>query len=804
MIDFDKYNLRTEDNDEHENAQKSGDPYDIPTEFFNPDNGAEHNMDNAPKVGDLLVDGRYIIIEVLGRGAMGIVYLCLEKEKRTQVVLKALLPEISKDHFRNDEILRNFNNVRGLIHQNIAAVMDFITDRNGDSFLVMEYVNGEELDRWCRKIRDRKSGRVSLGDALPRLREIADALDFAHSRNVMHRDLKPSNVMVNFLDGKVKVIDFGIAEKIDDRTRATREYHGRSGTRAYMSPEQWRGDSQGAASDQYALAVIAYEMLSGHLPFDATDSDALKNAVLNDAPAPIKGIPSSVNAAILRALSKKATDRFPTCRDFIDSLTGDGVAQQTEPPRDSGFAAQEKPLDELKQEVYLMRLSIREKKQSIDSEKHDRGQSFGSHLDSLERNYKAAEAVMEDSASGDARFRLARQWYLAALKEFEWITSNAPLRNQAATLLEEVEELRKKALELEVDKQAFPVFNSAAEVLDSARKSYENGDFQNALTMLGKVKDALSQANDDALQERKRVKKSAKKKIALRILWTLGAIALIVSLIWGISLVDLKDYSISEKDGNKILHFSDVELKLIKVKKGDFQMGSPGSELGRYGVETLHGVTLTEDFWLGEMEVTQGQWKAVMGSNSSFFKKGDDYPVEEVSWKDAMKFCKKLNRKYKKKLPYGYEFSLPTEAQWEYACRAGTTTALNSGKDITPKDGSCPNLDAVAWYDENSGDSTHPVGQKQPNAWGFYDMHGNVWEWCLDKCDFSIVDFTVITDTYRDGVTDPCCTQGSDRVGRGGSWDGCARDCRSAGRSCFSPAFRISYLGFRLALVPVQ
>ena len=122
---------------------------------------------------------------------------------------------------------------------------------------------------------------------------------------------------------------------------------------------------------------------------------------------------------------------------------------------------------------------------------------------------------------------------------------------------------------------------------------------------------------------------------------------------------------------------------MIKVKAGRFQMGSPESELGRYDDETQHRVTLTKDYWLGATQVTQGQWKAVMGSNPSSFQKGDDYPVEKVSWDDAMEFCERLNRRAAEMLPQGYKFSLPTEAQWEYACRAGTTTALNSGKNLT-------------------------------------------------------------------------------------------------------------------------
>ena len=152
--------------------------------------------------------------------------------------------------------------------------------------------------------------------------------------------------------------------------------------------------------------------------------------------------------------------------------------------------------------------------------------------------------------------------------------------------------------------------------------------------------------------------------------------------------------SLDELDGPvKKFDLSGVSLKMIKVRARKFRMGSPDGEMGRIDCEKPHWVRLTKDYWLGETEVTQGQWKAVMGDNPSEFKKGDDYPVENVSWDDAVIFCCRLNDQFEGKLPEGYEFSLPTEAQWECACRAGTTTALNNGKDLTSEDGECANLD---------------------------------------------------------------------------------------------------------------
>lgn len=243
---------------------------------------------------------------------------------------------------------------------------------------------------------------------------------------------------------------------------------------------------------------------------------------------------------------------------------------------------------------------------------------------------------------------------------------------------------------------------------------------------------------------------------------------------------------------------SGVTFEMVYIAPGTFMMGSPTDEAGREDSEKQHEVTLTRDYYLGKYIVTQELWEAVTGANPSKWK-GTNLPVERVSWADAMAFCKKLTEMERTagRLPERWKYTLPTEAQWEFACRADTATALNNGKnlDCTDKDcrGESSNLAEVAWYDKNSDRKTHPVGLKKPNNYGLYDMHGNVWEWCFDW----------YADYPDDPVIDPLGPdKGTAHVRRGGSWGYYAKGCRSAARASYSPNYRLESLGFRLALVP--
>jgi len=225
------------------------------------------------------------------------------------------------------------------------------------------------------------------------------------------------------------------------------------------------------------------------------------------------------------------------------------------------------------------------------------------------------------------------------------------------------------------------------------------------------------------------------------------------------------------------------------IPAGTFTMGSPSDELGRDNDEgPQHQVTLTQSFYMQTTEVTQAQWGAVMGSNPSYFSSCPSCPVEKVSWNDVEDFIAAINQRGEG------TYSLPTEAQWEYAARAGTTWAFYYGGISVTDCSYDPNLDNIGWYCYNSDSKTHPVAQKAPNSWGLYDMSGNVWEWCQDWYNGSYYSSSPSTDP-----TGP--SAGSYRVLRGGRWGGDAGGCRSANRYYGTPDSR-DHVGFRLLRQP--
>ena len=909
----------------------------------------DRKFDGSFSVGDLIL-GRYKVLAELGQGGMGIVFRCLDEISGIEIALKALPPELSHNTLEMEDIKENFQLVSKLVHQNIAISKQLERDNaTGNYYLIMECCEGRNLRHWLRQ--NRKEGKIRLEDILPIVQQVAAALDYAHEMKIMHRDIKPGNIMIDNA-GKIKVLDFGLAAQIHtSMTRVSMAYHGTSGTGPYMAPEQWRGRAQGASADQYALAVMTYEMLAGHLPFESTDAAVLQQAVLTQTPETVAGLPPAAQDALKRALSKNPSERFDSCSDFAAALgkkkinvsrktnkapfgkwiaamivlallgaggTGYYLFDKQQKAKQAAEQAERERLakfneEELDSENTALKIELTDKIAEIDQKNYDPAQTFGEKIKKMKTAFAVAQEVKLMST--------ANKEYKKALKLADWILTNGEQRKDAGHLKRQAESNKNTAEKYEVQTFAPKLHTSAGKTYSQAVKCYNELKFAEAKKYFAESAKEFKTAADTAFDRKlqflkdkaKECEKNSEwnklkvraekirplnsaladqltakadnelKKLALerqlkpartakaernwQSVYDYAVAALeiesgnaeaqrlkleaepaleIIATVDGervpaeakFNVQTIKtfnkvfrgftgnnDYkaSLTYKKGKneytgeikftcnwmgpkqltvalrkidfpKTVNCNGVMLKMIKIKAGTFNMGSPHAEKGRYNDEKQHQVTLTKDYWLGKFEVTQAQWQAVMGYNPSNFK-GDTRPVEKVSWNDAKEFCNKLNEKYAGKLPEGYKFDLPTEAQWEYACRAGTTTALNNGKNLTDEKYNCKNLAEVAWYYyRDKENQTHPAGLKHPNALGLYDMHGNVWEWCRDW-----------HAGYEGDSTDPVGpSSGSNRVIRGGSWSDYARNCRSAYRYNYGPGSRYNALGFRLALVPVQ
>lgn len=220
----------------------------------------------------------------------------------------------------------------------------------------------------------------------------------------------------------------------------------------------------------------------------------------------------------------------------------------------------------------------------------------------------------------------------------------------------------------------------------------------------------------------------------------------------------------------------------VKIPAGEFLMGSPDSEPFHAQDESpVSRAVIAKPFWISKYEVTQGEWTTIMESNPSKYPTGEDHPVENVSWDDCQRFLQKLNS------ISPHTFRLPTETEWEYACRAGSNTVYALGNEV-------PDLERCGWYEGNSGNGHHPVGEKEPNYWGLYDMHGNVYEWCQDYYRENYSNHPGNASAWEQP------NENANRVRRGGSFQQPAKNCRAAFRGTGRPENRREDVGLRLVM----
>ena len=689
---------------------------------------------------------QYDLLRKLGGGGFRVVYLARDSVSGIEVALKTLHPLLKHNAEEMDLLREKFRLVHGLTHPNIAKALVLHPCREihvwdeaartelklspGDSVMAMDYAPGVTLLKWRRQFPD---GIVPFDLALEVGRQIASALDYAHAERIVHRDIKPGNIMVETAmpppaasqvagltsQGtpetcdlrratriRVRILDFGLAAEIrSSMSRVSTEAGDTSGTRPYMAPEQWMGKKQDGRTDQYALACVLYELISGAPPFSGVfetgDPMIMKSAVVGDVPDEIEDVAPAVNAALLRALAKAPKDRFPTCAALMEALSS--TTEDTE-GRDGSMSRP--PFGR----AVGASLSHRDDADGARASGNPAGQ-ISLEADALRRKIALARSIAavskEDRADAEfGSFVAAAETELAVAEEafrFGRIAAAIACLDRADGMLADLGKSRKRRVE-------------------AARKAREEAERQRRKREEAARREAEEAAKREAAEAARRERERREEERRNR-------------------------------------------------KPGDVL--SAGLDGVAFNLRWIPDNGARPGFWMGETPVTQRLWSKVMGSNPSHFTGDGRCPVEYVSWNDCQAFLQRLNVALKGASEDLSLFRLPTEEEWEFACRAGAKGAycrLADGTEIAKV-----SLGRVAWYQATSGEKTHPVGQKEPNAWGLYDMHGNVWEW---------------TDTAI----------GKNRVYRGGSWYFSSRLCESSYRSWGSPSGRNFNLGLRICV----
>ena len=410
------------------------------------------------------------------------------------------------------------------------------------------------------------------------------------------------------------------------------------------------------------------------------------------------------------------------------------------------------------EEVYEQLVRVEEKAKKIEDARLSMDQGFQEKWDLLKRKQAAA-----DRAFSKNDYNATSKFLQEAEAAADWIMNRGPLRAEADEKYSELESRKRysNSNEINAPKYASTIYAEAEKYEQQGREAYEKIEFEKATRLYvlaaNEYKKATSTSSTfhAAVYEMNAAKEKADKE---------SAPYRYVPAIYQEAL----SYSQRAAKANAQGKY-DEALQLLDAAEGTFEKAEKEAAKNVLPYLIKSFVKIEEkNYYIAKYEVTQAQWRAVMGNNPAKYK-GADRPVEQVSWNDAMEFCKKLNDMGL--APAGYQFSLPTDAQWEYAARGGNKS---KGYEYSGSN----DIKEVAWYDDNS-DATHDVGTKKPNELGLYDMSGNVWEWCLDA-------------------------RGSHRVLRGGGWSNYADRCRVAFRHDLNPDYRSYVFGFRLALVPVQ
>ncbi|HEY1150038.1 MAG TPA: SUMF1/EgtB/PvdO family nonheme iron enzyme [Pseudoduganella sp.] len=688
---------------------------------------------------------RYRLERLIGMGGMGQVWQATDLATHAElghselVALKILPPQLTQSPAHAKLLIEEATQARRLAHDNIVRVYEWAQDPATFSyFIIMECLEGQDLDAWLAE-----HGKATPEQVEQMLRPVAHALQYAWDKHrLVHRDLKPGNVFLTS-EGEIKLLDFGIASRARNTGSTLGLETPNAGTAGYRAPEA--GTHQGAPRPQldvYAVAVMIYQLLEGAMPFGEQRAQGVQPArpsALNDAQW----------AVLQRGFALDAGERPPSVEALLDALrSASGPSKEELAAR----AAEEKARAAREQE--LAREAELQRKAETERQRQDEVQRQLALAE--QRKQQAQAAAVEKAKQEQLRRELEKQRKIEAEE-----AARARKENLRQQLIARREADAQKARQAEEERQR-------------------------------KLAQLKAEAAYRLEQDRHRKEEAARKAAELA--------ALAASPV---------------PDANGVLRdrFLDGTGKgpdLVLIPTGRFQMGSTeyehsialkaGSQPSQLAKELpAHWVGIERSFALGRFPVTVREWRQFVhatGWESKLdvswadpgFKQTDDHPVVCVSWDDAQLYVQWLSEKT------GQLYRLPSEAEWEYACRAGTHTAFSFGDEISTEHA---NYDGHFTYNHGArGESrggTTAVNTFQPNPWGLFDMHGNVWEWVQD----------VVHENYVGAPADGSAwEEGGDqarRVLRGGAWLYQPRYLRSALRNGYSAVLANDIVGFRVA-----
>jgi len=722
--------------------------------------------------------GRYVLHAPLGSGGMGDVFLAFDTRMERFAALKQLPAATWQDVAAVQRFRQEVKAAAKLKHPNIVTAYD-AGEHEGRHYLVMEYIEGRDLAAVVRA-----DGPLPVPAALDYLLQTARGLAFAHAHGVVHRDIKPANLLVG-REGLVKILDLGLARLEDRRPLVAAVRDGLTnsghilGTVDYMAPEQ-AADTRDAdaRADIYSLGCTFYRLLTGEALY-AEETVVKKLLAHRDQPIPSlrvrrADVSPAYDALFQRMVAKRPEDRQQSMQQVIDEFTAARVGAAVAPHSAAVNAVKvSRNSDEVDSAAGLVDLQPMLKHEPTQDE-----------LDTAPRSETTLSSLPRPPITLPARVPSTRMWRVVA-------AAAAVAAAVAGIILWFQDPEDRTAAKLESPTGGHPPPTPSAEtasptILRSATSSRDSQAI--VVSAPAGVAPQRAQAPFNA------------------------------------AAAHVHQHDWAQFLGAKIELENDVGMELRLIPPGEFSMGTSNEEIaalvlseknpiGKQVVGSQgprHRVTISRPFYVGTTEVTQAQYRSVMNGNpAAFSPRGpqsvavvgldtDRFPVESVSWFEAVEFCNQLSRREKLAEYYRIEqdvvsvgggagYRLPTEAEWEYACRAGSETPFWPGSDLS-------RLSDAAWLGADGHERPHPVKAKSPNPFGLFDVHGNVWEWCFDW--FGPYVAQPVTDPSGPSRPDRVL---SGRVMRGGGYNTSPTTARSAWRFINSPENRYPFGGFRIA-----